>query len=42
MNFSAGVTEIAGHVAETQLSDTRHPVLRVLPEVRLKPGSHQR
>ena len=32
MNFNAGVTEIAGHVAETQLSDTRHPVLRVLPE----------
>ena len=32
MDFSAGVTEIAGHVAETQLSDTRHPVLRVLPE----------
>ena len=32
MDFSAGVTEIAGHVAETQLSDTRRPVLRVLPE----------
>lgn len=29
MNFGSGETVVAGHVSPTQLSETRHPVLRV-------------
>ena len=34
MDFGSGETVIAGHASQTQLSETRHPVLRITGEVR--------
>ena len=32
MNFGSGQTVVAGHSSQTQLSETRHPVLKILGE----------
>ena len=33
LNFETGMTVIAGHAVPTEMSETRHPILRVLPNV---------